>query len=72
MKRRPDFKTEQKIDDFKLEKLLGTGQDGEVWQARRLSIGKRCALKFLNSTDDQDKLDRFEREIHILGVCPSN
>ena len=67
MKRDAQFKTGQKVDDFVLDQLLGGGQDGEVWRATKLSIGKRCALKFLNSVSDADKLARFENEIKILA-----
>lgn len=67
MRRHPDFRARQKIDDYELEEPLGAGQDGEVWCARKLDIGKRCALKFLNKIDDANKLQRFEREIAILA-----
>lgn len=67
MSKTPEFRVGQKIDDFELIAALGGGQDGEVWKARRLSIGKHCALKFLNAFDDPDKLKRFEREIRILS-----
>lgn len=68
MKRDPDFKENQKVDNFVLEKLLGAGQDGEVWRATQIRIGKHCAIKFLNSMRDPDKKLRFEREIQILAV----
>jgi serine/threonine protein kinase len=66
-KRPPEFKPGQKVDDFRIEKLLGGGQDGEVWQATKVSMQRVCALKFLNSVEEQDKRGRFEQEIEILS-----
>lgn len=66
LERKPDFQPNQKVDNFVLEEPLGIGQDGEVWRARRVPIGKLCAIKFLNSVAQQDKMDRFSREIKIL------
>lgn len=70
MKRPKDFKIGYKFGDFKLVEPLGSGQDGEVWKARKLSVGKQgqeVAIKFLNIVDDEDKLHRFEREIDALA-----
>lgn len=67
MKLQPQFQRKQKVDDFILEEPLGGGQDGEVWRATRTSIGKSCAIKFLNSVDEADKKLRFDREIKILA-----
>jgi serine/threonine protein kinase len=64
----PDFKKHQKVgNDFILEEPLGAGQDGEVWHVTRISIGKRCAIKFLKTVTDAEKKARFEREIKILA-----
>jgi serine/threonine protein kinase len=65
--RHPSFRQKQKVDHFILEDPLGTGQDGEVWRATRISIGKICAIKFLNSVEEEDKKARFDREIKILA-----
>ncbi|MBI2859437.1 MAG: protein kinase [Chloroflexi bacterium] len=67
MDRKTDFKTGQKVDDYILELSLGGGQDGEVWRASKKSLGKCFAVKFLNSIDDADKLQRFDKEIQILA-----
>lgn len=64
------FKAGFKFDDFELLESLGGGQDGEVWKAKKLSLGKlgqECAIKFLNIANDEDKLQRFEREIDALS-----
>jgi serine/threonine protein kinase len=66
MSRPPDFEPDQLIGEYVLLDLLGAGQDGEVWRARKKSLGTICAAKFLNALD-QDKLDRFDREIRILA-----
>lgn len=67
MNHEPNFRKQQKVDDFLLDEPLGAGQDGEVWRATRLLIGKRCAIKFLKSALEDDKRERFEREIRILA-----
>jgi serine/threonine protein kinase len=67
MKHNEQFKNGQKVDDYLLDHFLGGGQDGEVWQAKKVSLGNKCAIKFLNAIDDPDKLIRFQREISILS-----
>lgn len=67
IKRDPDFQRGQKIDDYILEEPLGAGQDGEVWRASKISLGKTFALKFLNSIENEEKRIRFVREINILA-----
>jgi HD superfamily phosphohydrolase len=63
----PKFRRNQLVNGFRLEEPLGAGQDGEVWRATRKSIGKSCAIKFLNSAKEPDKKARFDREIQILA-----
>lgn len=65
-KKNADFEVGQKVDDYILERHLGGGQDGEVWQARNESFGRIFAIKFLNNVDSQQKSDRFDREIRVL------
>ena len=67
MNYKPNFKPNQKVDNFILEEPLGAGQDGEVWRATKTPLGKRCAIKFLNSVAQPEKKDRFDREIQILA-----
>ena len=64
MKRKPDFKVGQKIDDYLLEKPLGAGQDGEVWRVTKRTLGRVFAAKFLGSIDQEVKkiVDRCYEE----------
>jgi len=68
MKKKPDFEVKQRIDDYYLENFLGGGQDGEVWRCKKIStFGKDFAMKMLNSIEQEEKQERFNREIHILA-----
>ncbi len=67
MKRKPHFEVGQKIDDYILDKFISGGQDGEVWRVTKRSLGKVVAIKFLNSIKQEDKKNRFNREIQILA-----
>jgi serine/threonine protein kinase len=49
---------------YRLERLIGQGGMGRVYQALHLTMGKRVALKLLapELADDPENVDRFERE----------
>jgi serine/threonine-protein kinase len=57
---------------YRLDKQLGTGGMGEVWQARDLSFepGRNLpldvAVKVMHSTPESETLKRFEQEAEIL------
>ncbi len=60
---------------FRLERYLGHGGMGTVWEARHLSLETQIAIKFLNAelSSRQDVLVRFAREAtsaaRIAGRC---
>jgi serine/threonine protein kinase len=67
---------------FRLERLLGRGGMGTVWQARHLSLDTQIAIKFLNAelSKRQDIRSRFAREAssvarirspNVVGVLDS-
>ncbi len=49
---------------FRVDKLLGAGGYGEVYQAEQLSMGRKVALKVLRAhlADKETALDRFRNE----------
>lgn len=67
---------------FRLERLLGRGGMGTVWEARHLSLETQIAIKFLNAdlSRRHDVLARFAREAtsaarirspHVVGILDS-
>src|SRR5712691_2392613 len=53
---------------YHVERLLGKGGMGEVFQVRDAVTGSPAALKVLNaSADDHDRVERFKREIGVLS-----
>jgi serine/threonine protein kinase len=62
----------EKISGWQIEKLLGTGGNGEVWRAVR--AGSTAAVKFLKQVPaDSEPYKRFVNETTVLrqlGVRP--
>jgi len=67
---------------FRLERLLGHGGMGTVWEARHLSLETQIAIKFLNAdlSRRRDVLARFSREAtsaarirspHVVSILDS-
>ncbi len=61
-------------DRYRIERLLGQGGMGTAYQARHTLVGRRVALKFLNSdlAERQDMLARFRREARVAGELENN
>ncbi|MGC4089700.1 MAG: serine/threonine-protein kinase [Polyangiaceae bacterium] len=59
---------------YRIDRLIGRGGMGAVFQATHLAIGKRVALKFLNSdaAKDHDAAERFQREALAASVVESS
>ncbi len=59
---------------YRIDRLLGRGGMGAVFQATHLTIGKRVALKFLNrdAAGDRDAAERFQREALAASVVESS
>jgi serine/threonine protein kinase len=60
-------------DKYRIDRLIGRGGMGAVFQATNLTIGKRVALKFLDrdATRDRDAFERFQREALAASVVES-
>ncbi len=60
-------------EKYRIDRLIGRGGMGAVFQATNLTIGKRVALKFLDrdATRDRDAFERFQREARAASVVES-
>ncbi|MDF3065198.1 MAG: Protein kinase [Polyangiaceae bacterium] len=58
---------------YHIDRLIGRGGMGAVFQATNASIGKRVALKFLRvqSAHDSDAASRFQREAQAASLAES-
>lgn len=62
------FTAGEVIGDFRLERSLGAGGMGQVWEATQLSLQRRVALKFVRSDRvSEPYLARFEVEARAGG-----
>jgi hypothetical protein len=52
---------------YRVERLLGTGGMGAVYEVVRLSDARHLALKLVNSHSSRDDLARLAREAHIAA-----
>jgi serine/threonine-protein kinase len=61
--------TGSKVGGFELGAVVGRGGMGEVYEARRISDGRRAAVKLLTARalDDDATVERFLREADIAG-----
>jgi len=65
-----EFKANQTVAHYRIVSLLGEGGMGKVYLAEDTNLHRRVALKFLasNFTQDQDRLQRFEREARAASA----
>ena len=58
---------------YRVDRMIGRGGMGAVYQAANLAIGKRVALKFLDreAAQDQKACLRFQREAEAAGMAES-
>jgi len=58
---------------YRVDRLIGRGGMGAVFQAANLSIGKRVALKFLDheAAQNREACQRFQREAEAAGMAES-
>lgn len=58
---------------YHIDRLIGRGGMGAVFQATNIAIGKRVALKFLGAetSRDSDAATRFQREAEAASVAES-
>src|SRR5215510_5603388 len=64
--REPNF-----IPGYEIQNRLGGGAFGEVYKARKHSIGKAYAIKFLKIDDDAQR-DELEQVRHFAGIDHAN
>jgi eukaryotic-like serine/threonine-protein kinase len=60
-------------DKYRIDRLIGRGGMGAVYQATHIAIGKRVALKFLDrqAARDSDSATRFQREAEAASAVES-
>jgi serine/threonine-protein kinase len=58
---------------YRIDRLIGRGGMGAVFQATNLAIGKRVALKFLDheAAKNREATQRFQREAEAAGMAES-
>ena len=58
---------------YRVDRMIGRGGMGAVFQAANLAIGKRVALKFLNreAAQNREACQRFQREAEAAGMAES-
>ena len=58
---------------YRIDRLIGRGGMGAVFQATNLAIGKRVALKFLDqeAAKNREACQRFQREAEAAGMAES-
>lgn len=58
------------VETYRLERLVGMGGMGSVYEARHLRLPKRFAVKFLNAelVNNAEALARFRREAEIVAT----
>jgi serine/threonine-protein kinase len=58
---------------YRIDRLIGRGGMGAVFQATNLAIGKRVALKFLDheAARNREATQRFQREAEAAGMAES-
>ncbi len=56
---------------YQVDRLLGQGGMGSVYEATHIAIRKRVALKFLAETEDRDAVRRFQREAEAASAVES-
>jgi eukaryotic-like serine/threonine-protein kinase len=61
------------VGKYRIDRLIGRGGMGAVFQATNTAIGKRVALKFLDreAARDLDSVARFQREAESAGAIES-
>lgn len=57
-------------EKYRIERLIGTGGMGSVYEATQVSIGRQVAIKILHSSyaDDRSMIDRFHREANAVSA----
>lgn len=55
---------------YRVVRALGAGGMGSVFEARQLTVNRRCAIKFLHAelAGHSRNVERFRREAHLLGA----
>jgi len=59
-----------RLGPYEIISAIGAGGMGEVYRARDPRIGREVAIKILPSTssEDQQRLRRFQQEAHSAGI----
>ena len=59
----------EKLSNYEIEELIGSGGMGDVYRARDLRLGRNVAVKVLPDVfaKDAERLGRFEREARVLA-----
>lgn len=58
-------------DKYRIDRLIGRGGMGSVYEATNTTINKRVALKFLDASSDPEAVLRFQREAQSASAVES-
>ena len=61
----------QTVDGYRVERLIGRGGMGVVYEAVQTSVKRRVALKVLRPelAEDPEFVERFRREARLPGIA---
>jgi len=64
----PPIQTDAMLGPYRIIAMIGEGGMGAVYRAKDTRLGRDVAVKILPTTDDKERLQRFEQEAKTTGM----